>query len=234
MRFGFAAKGAGMIAPNMATMLCFVTCAAAVSARAWQTMMAAALEASFNRITVDGQESTNDMVLGIANGAAGIRLADSDLERLSETLEAGMLAMALAVVADGEGATTTVRLQIQGACDRAEAQRVARAIADSTLVKTAIYGHDANWGRIVQSAGMVLGADCLGPLLCDLALAGLKVADDCAPVRLDEADESYLRQAMDAPELELSVDLHRGRASSVVYFSELTHDYVRLNAGART
>ncbi len=234
VRFGFAAKGAGMIAPNMATTLCFVTCDAAVSARQWQTMMAAALEASFNRITVDGQESTNDMVLGIANGAAGIRLADSDLERLSATLDAGMLAMALAVVADGEGGTTTVRLQVEGACDHAEAQRVARAIADSLLVKTAIYGHDANWGRIVQAAGMGLAADYPGALLCDVAFAGLKVADSCTPVRLDEADESYLRQAMDAPELELSVDLRRGRASSVVYFSDLTHDYVRLNAGART
>jgi len=234
VRFGFVAKGAGMIAPNMATTLCFVTCDAPVPLDEWQSMMAAAVERSFNRITVDGQESTNDMVLGIANGAAGIVLGDRDLERLSEALQVGLLSMALAVVADGEGASTTVRLCITGASDDTEAERVARAIADSPLVKTAVFGRDANWGRIVQAAGMALSRDGSGPLACDVAFDGIEVARTCRPVRIDEADELRLRDALAASELEISVDLHRGAASNLLYFSDLTNHYVHLNAGVRT
>jgi len=234
IRLGFAAKGAGMIAPNMATTLCFVTCDAPVPLGLWRAMMTSAVEESFNRITVDGQESTNDMVLGIANGAAGIVLGDCDLEQLSEALHAGLLSMALAVVADGEGATTTVCLCIEGAVDSAEAERVARAIADSPLVKTAIYGRDANWGRIVQAAGMGLSRNIHGPLACDVAFDGIEVARRCHPVHLDETEELQLMEAVAAPELRIMVDLHRGRGSAVVYFSDLTNHYVHLNAGVRT
>ncbi len=234
VRLGFAAKGAGMISPNMATTLCFVTCDAAVSAADWYAMTAAAVGASFNRITVDGQESTNDMVLALANGASGIRLADSDLERLAEALQAGLLAMALAVVGDGEGATTTVHLRVDGALDDGEAERVARAVAGSPLVKTAVYGRDANWGRIVQSAGMALSPNGCGPLSCDVAFDGVALLRDGVPLALSEAQEAALAEALAAAELDLSVDLHRGAASSHVYFSDLTHDYVRINAGART
>ena len=234
VRLGFAAKGAGMIAPNMATTLCFVTCDAPVSADVWRAMMADALRRSFNRITVDGQESTNDMVLGMANGAAGIALGDHDLERLADALRAGLLSMAVAVVADGEGATTTVRLCVGGAVDDTEAEQVARAIADSPLVKTAIYGRDANWGRIVQAAGMALSAVDRGRLSCDVAFDGIEVVRRCHPVRLDESDELRLVQALSAQDLELSVDLHRGSASALLYFSDLTNHYVHLNAGGRT
>lgn len=234
VRLGFAAKGAGMVAPNMATTLCFVTCDADVSAADWHAMAAAGVGASFNRITVDGQQSTNDMVLALANGASGIRLGDRDLERLAEALQAGLLLMALAVVGDGEGATTTVRLQVDGALDEAEAERVARAVADSPLVKTAIYGRDANWGRVVQSAGMVLSPNGSGPLACDVAFGEVAVLRGGTPLRLSETQSRTLAAALDSRELELSLDLHRGTASSHVYFSDLTHDYVRLNAGART
>jgi glutamate N-acetyltransferase/amino-acid N-acetyltransferase len=234
VRLGFAAKGAGMIAPNMATTLCFVTCDAAVPHVDWRAMLSAGVQRSFNRITVDAQESTNDMVLGLANGASGIALRDGDVERLAEALHAGLLAMALAVVADGEGSTTTVRLRVTGADSASEAERVARAVADSPLVKTSIYGRDANWGRVVQAAGMVLSADGDGPLACDVAFDGLTIARRSMPVGLDESDELRLLEALSAPELDLSVNLHRGRSVSVVYFSDLTHEYVRVNAGART
>lgn len=236
VRLGFAAKGAGMISPNMATTLCFVTCDAAVSAAEWHAMTAVAVADSFNRITVDGQESTNDMVLALANGASGIRLGDSDLERLAEVLRAGLLSMALAVVGDGEGATTTVRLRVSGALDHDEAERVARAVADSPLVKTAVYGRDANWGRIVQSAGMVLSPNggAPGSFACDVVFGDVTVLRLGAPSRLSEAQEAALAEALMAPQLDLDMDLHRGPASSHVYFSDLTHDYVRINAGART
>ena len=159
VRLGAAAKGCGMISPRMATMLCFVTCDAAVAVDDWRTLLTAAVEESFNRITVDGQESTNDTVVGFANGASGVRLGKAGLGRLAEALDALLLALAVGMVADGEGATKVVRLTVDGARDAGEAERVARAVADSPLVKTAFFGRDANWGRIVQAVGQALGRD---------------------------------------------------------------------------
>lgn len=231
---GFAAKGAGMISPNMATTLCFVTCDARVPADLWERMLKDAVDASFNRISVDGQASTNDMVLGLANGSSGVRLGDRDLERLDAALRVGLLTMALAVVADGEGATTTVRLRVAGARDHDEARRVARAVADSPLVKTAVYGRDANWGRVVQSAGMVLPGDDTRPLTCDVVFAGVTLLRAGEVVVLDGEQTARLSAALAATELDLSIDLRRGDAADHVYFSDLTHDYVRLNAGLRT
>lgn len=234
VRIGFAAKGAGMVSPNMATTLCFVTSDAVVSQNDLRTMMTAALEQSFNRVTVDGQESTNDMVLGLANGATALALADDDLHLLGEALQVGLLGMALAVVADGEGATTTVRLKVAGAHDADEAERVARAIAGSPLVKTSIFGCDANFGRVIQAAGAALSPGGEAELLCDVAFDGVEVAHRSVPVPLDDREELHLLKALSSPDLDLAVDLHRGTASAHVYFSDLTHEYVRLNAGART
>ena len=159
VRLGAAAKGCGMISPRMATMLCFVTCDAAVPGDAWRQMLSGAVAKSFNRITVDGQESTNDMVVGLANGASGVHLGESGLAGLSRALEAMLLALAVGMVADGEGATKAVRLTVDGARDAGDAERVARAVADSPLVKTAFFGRDANWGRIVQAAGQALAGN---------------------------------------------------------------------------
>ena len=234
IHIGFASKGAGMVSPNMATTLSFVTTDAAVPAVAWHEMMAHALAESFNRITVDGQESTNDMVLGFANGASGVPLDDDGLERVHEALCAGLLAMALGVVADGEGATKTVRLRVSGAHDSREAERVARAIANSPLVKAAVFGHDANWGRIVQAAGMWLSHDDPRPLACDVAYDDLELVHGGNPLPLDVAATERLERVMTAPELDLQVELRRGSAATLVYFSDLTYDYVRLNAGRRT
>jgi glutamate N-acetyltransferase / amino-acid N-acetyltransferase len=195
------AKGGGMIQPNMATMLCFVQTDAVVEDPAGA--LRAATDASFERITVDGQMSTNDTVLLQATGEAGAPLP-------AGLLEAVLLQLAIEVVADGEGSTRVCRVQVEGAASAAEAERVARAIANSPLVKTALFGRDPNWGRIAQAAGM--------------ALAG----EDLEEIGGDSIDNGDLGE--DVAEAELGLRLDRGEYSAHVYFSDLGYEYVRINA----
>jgi glutamate N-acetyltransferase/amino-acid N-acetyltransferase len=245
VRLGAAAKGCGMISPRMATMLCFVTCDAAVSAEYWRAMLSAAVDRSFNRITVDGQESTNDMVIGMANGASGVLLGEVGLRQLAEALDALLLSLAVAMVADGEGATKAVRLTVDGARDAAEAERVARAVADSPLVKTAFFGRDANWGRIVQAAGQALGRAAAdraagvgngapaGPAAVaatDVLYEDLAVVRGGRPVPLGDSAQERLADIMAQHEIDLRVAVNGGPAAATIYFSDLTHDYVTLNA----
>jgi glutamate N-acetyltransferase / amino-acid N-acetyltransferase len=195
------AKGAGMIEPGFATMLCFVQTDAAVADP--DAALREALAGSMERITVDGQMSTNDTVLLQATGTAGAPLPDG-------LLDAVLLQLALEIVADGEGATRVGRVEVSGAASDEEAERVARAIANSPLVKTALFGRDSNWGRIAQAAGQ--------------ALAGEEL-DELGPDRIQAAE-----LAAEQPEAELSIALGRGDAGAHVYFSDLTHDYIRINA----
>jgi len=195
------AKGGGMIQPKMATMLCFVQTDAVVDDPG--SALRAASDASFERITVDGQMSTNDTVLLQATGEAGAPLPDG-------LLEAVLLQLALAVVADGEGSTRVCRVGVEGAASADEAERVARAIANSPLVKTALFGRDPNWGRIAQAAGM--------------ALAG----EDLDEIGADSIDNAELGE--DVAEAELGLRLDRGEHSAHVYFSDLGYEYVRINA----
>jgi glutamate N-acetyltransferase/amino-acid N-acetyltransferase len=195
------AKGAGMIEPGFATMLCFVQTDAAVPDP--EEALRAAVTGSFERITVDGQMSTNDTVLFQASGAAGAPLPEG-------LLEAVLLQLALAVVADGEGATRVGRIEVTGAAGEAEAERVARAIANSPLVKTALFGRDPNWGRIAQAAGMALAGE-------ELEEIGSGAID---------ADEL----AGEGAEAEIGVRLQRGEGRAHVYFSDLGYEYVRINA----
>ncbi|HEY3191819.1 MAG TPA: bifunctional ornithine acetyltransferase/N-acetylglutamate synthase [Solirubrobacterales bacterium] len=195
------AKGAGMIEPGFATMLCFIQTDAEVADP--DAALRSALAGSMERITVDGQMSTNDTVLLQASGTTGAPLPEG-------LLDAVLLQLALEIVADGEGATRVGRVEVAAAADEAEAERVARAIANSPLVKTALFGRDSNWGRIAQAAGM--------------ALAGEEL-DELGPDRIQAAE-----LAAELPEAELSVNLGRGDAGAHVYFSDLTHDYVRINA----
>jgi glutamate N-acetyltransferase/amino-acid N-acetyltransferase len=195
------AKGAGMIQPGFATMLCFVQTDARVDDP--DAALRGALATSMERITVDGQMSTNDTVLLQATGGAGAPLPEG-------LLEAVLLQLALEVVADGEGATRVGRVEVSGAADPGEAEQVARAIANSPLVKTALYGRDSNWGRIAQAAGMALAGEDVG---------------DLGPDRIRATE-----LAADQPEAELSIALGRGDAGAHVYFSDLTHDYIRINA----
>ncbi|HEX3736688.1 MAG TPA: bifunctional glutamate N-acetyltransferase/amino-acid acetyltransferase ArgJ [Solirubrobacterales bacterium] len=195
------AKGAGMIQPNMATLLCFVQTDAVVADPG--AALRHAVDSSFNRITVDGQMSTNDTVLLQATGASGEPLPD-------DLLDAVLLQLAIEIVRDGEGAARAGRIEVGGAADTAEAERVARAIANSPLVKTALYGRDPNWGRIAQAAGS--------------ALAGA----DLDEIGADSIDATEL--GADAPEAEIALRLDRGDARAHVYFSDLGHEYVTLNA----
>ena len=195
------AKGAGMIEPGFATMLCFVQTDAEVDDP--DGALRSALTGSMERITVDGQMSTNDTVLLQATGGAGEPLPEG-------LLDAVLLQLALEIVADGEGATRVGRVEVRGAADPDEAERVARAIANSPLVKTALYGRDSNWGRIAQAAGMALAGEDVGEL---------------GPERIQAAE-----LASESPEAELSIALGRGDADAHVYFSDLTHDYIRINA----
>lgn len=195
------AKGAGMIEPGYATMLCFVQTDAAVADP--EAELRQAVAGSFERITVDGQMSTNDTVLLQASGASGQPLPDG-------LLDAVLLQLALEIVADGEGASRVGRAAVTGAASNGEAERVARAIANSPLVKTALYGRDPNWGRIAQAAGQ--------------ALAGAELPE-LGPGRIDAAE-----MAADTGEAELSVDIGRGSAAAHVFFSDLTHEYIRINA----
>jgi glutamate N-acetyltransferase/amino-acid N-acetyltransferase len=230
VRVGLAAKGCGMISPNMATMLCFVTCDAVVSAEAWQALMHDAVAASFNRITVDGQESTNDMVLGFCNGASAVQPGDEDLVKLGEALRAALLALAVSIVADGEGSTRTMRLNVTGARDAASAEAVARAVANSPLVKTAFYGRDANWGRIMQAIGQALGRDGHQALPARIAYEDIVIVEHGQPAALDAVQQGRLLAIMHQPEIDLHVALNGPGAAATVYFSDLTHDYVTLNA----
>ena len=227
---GLAAKGCGMISPNMATMLCFVTCDAVVAAEAWSALMHDAVTGSFNRITVDGQESTNDMVLGFCNGAARVEPGADSLSRLGEALQAALLALAISIVADGEGSTRTMRLKVTGARDGVAAEAVARAVANSPLVKTAFYGRDANWGRIMQAIGQALGRDGHQALPARISYEEVVIVEHGQPAALDEVQQGRLLDIMHQPEIDLNVALNGPGAQATVYFSDLTHDYVTLNA----
>jgi glutamate N-acetyltransferase/amino-acid N-acetyltransferase len=195
------AKGAGMMQPGFATMLCFVQTDAQITDP--EAELRRAVEGSFERISVDGQMSTNDTVLLQATGAAGAPLPEG-------LLDAVLLQLALEIVADGEGATRVGRAQVDEAATADEAERVARAIGNSPLVKTALFGHDPNWGRIAQAAGM--------------ALAGEEL-EELGPDRID-ADAL----AGDEAEAEIAIRLGRGTASAHLYFSDLNYEYVRINA----
>ncbi len=195
------AKGAGMIEPNMATMLCFVQTDAVVDDPA--ALLQAATDASFNRITVDGQMSTNDCVLLQATGTSGQPLP-------AGLLEAVLTQLAIEIVRDGEGAVRVARITVSEAASAAEAERVARAIANSPLVKTALFGRDPNWGRIAQAAGA--------------ALAG----EDLEEIGADSIDAAELGAEIE--EAEIGLRLGRGEHAAHVWFSDLGYEYVRINA----
>ena len=194
-------KGGGMIRPDFATMLCFVQTDADIDDP--RGALERAVAPSFERITVDGQMSTNDTVLLQATGASGKPLPEG-------LLEAVLLQLALDVIADGEGATRVARVTVTGAAELAEAERVARAVSESPLVKTALFGHDPNWGRVAQAAGMALAGEPL-----DEIGAGAIDADELGG---------------DGEEAEIGVRLDRGDAEAAVYFSDLNYEYVRINA----
>jgi glutamate N-acetyltransferase/amino-acid N-acetyltransferase len=223
------AKGAGMIAPNMATMLALVVTSAAVPPPLLDQALREAVAHSFNRIVVDGDMSTNDTVLVLANGASRVQVTPETLPAFTLKLTAVCVALAQAVVRDAEGATQFITLEITGAPDVASARQIGHTIATSPLVKTAFYGGDANWGRILAAAGragIALDPDRLALWYDDLQLVAAG-----APLDYDEA---LANRIAGQSEVTVRLDLGLGEAAATIWTCDLSHDYVSINGHYRT
>lgn len=230
VRLSAQCKGAGMISPNFATMLCYVETDALLSAETTDLLLRVCVKRSFDRCTVDGQLSTNDMAVLLCSGASGVEVApESEDERLfGEALDALLRQMAILMVADGEGAGRIARVVVRGGHEQT-VERAARAVANSPLVKAALNGGDPNWGRIVQAIGGALIGTA--PLALDLHIEGTQV---CAAGAAIPCDENALREAVQRPEVEYEVTLPGDGAEIEVFFSDLSHDYVTINADYTT
>ena len=228
------AKGSGMIAPDMATMLSFIATDAALPADVLQACLSAATEVSFNRTTVDSDTSTSDTVMAFATGAAGnAAVSDADAPELADFRDALMdlcVDLAQQVVRDGEGATKFIIVAVSGAEHDAAAKRIALAIANSPLVKTAIAGEDANWGRIVMAVGKA-GERAERDKLA-IRIGGVDVAKDGAAVA--GFDEAPVAAHMKGAEIDIEVDLNLGEGAAVVWTCDLTHGYISINADYRS
>lgn len=228
---GFA-KGAGMIHPMMATMLSVVTTDAAVAPERLQRALRAAAERSFNRISVDGDMSTNDTVLVLANGAAGVTVDDSSEAAFTAALTAVCASLARQIARDGEGATRLVELRVTGGATEAQAHRVGDAIACSPLVKTAIHGNDPNWGRILAAAGY--SGEAVVPESVRLWFGegdAVQLLDRGLPVPFDAATASALLKQDPAI---VHLDLGLGSESATLWTCDLSAEYVRVNADYTT
>jgi glutamate N-acetyltransferase/amino-acid N-acetyltransferase len=230
---GGMAKGAGMIHPNMATMLSAVTTDAAVAPQTLHAALRHAVELSFNSISIDGDTSTNDTLLVMANGAAGNQPIESLTSPDGAAFLAGLTALcqrlAQAVVRDGEGATRFVTISVRGARDKADAKLAAMTIAKSPLVKTALYGADPNWGRVLCAIGYS-GAE-VDPDRVALIFGGLPVLSGGLPLPFDEAAASDL---LNVPEVSIDADLGLGEGEATVWTCDFGPDYITINAEYRT
>ena len=226
------AKGAGMIAPNMATMLCYVLTDAAVAPAALRPMVRRATDATFHAITVDGDTSTNDTVLCLANGVAGnsrITLGGEGEDVLEREMTRVMKELALKIVADGEGTTKLVEVRVDGARSVAEARKVAFTVANSKLVKTAFFGQDPNIGRFMMAIGNA-GVPVVEETI-DVALGRVKVVRRGLAVG---TRESAAAKVMQRPSFTVRISLGMGEAQTSVWTSDLGHEYVRINSDYRT
>jgi len=214
-----------MIAPNLATMLAFLVTDAAVEPGPLGEALKSAVKGTFNRLTVDGDTSTNDTVFILANGASGIRFRQDDLPKFTRALEEVCRDLTRQMAQDGEGATKLVVVKVKGARSEGEAERVARIVAESPLVKTAIFGRDPNWGRVLAAVGRS-GVDVEEEKI-SVEMGGLRVFDRGRPVEFRR--EEGVR-ALEGEEVEIVVDLGQGDAEAVFYTCDLSYDYVRINA----
>jgi glutamate N-acetyltransferase / amino-acid N-acetyltransferase len=244
VRVGGISKGSGMIHPNMATMLAFVTCDALVEPSLWQAMVSRATDVSFNQITVDGDTSTNDMLLGLANGQSGIEQIQAnspDAEKLEEMLTEVCVYLAKSIARDGEGATCLLEVEVKGAENSQAAGQVAKAIAGSSLVKSAVFGHDPNWGRIAAAAGrsgidfdqakldIYLGEFAMmlegTPQVCDRGLASAYLKSHTTNLPRTQSPLDF------APEtVKISVKIGVGSGVGTAWGCDLSYDYVKINA----
>jgi glutamate N-acetyltransferase/amino-acid N-acetyltransferase len=228
VRIGVCAKGAGMISPAMATMLCVVTTDAALTPEEMRYLLGGSVDRSFNRITVDGEMSTNDTVLFLASGASGVKPDSASLEQIGAGLTAIIMRIALMMVADGEGATKIMRLRVAGAETEESAIAVARAIAGSPLVKTAMHGGDPNWGRIISSAGAAMAGRSLPKAA--LELCGVNVVENGAACAVSDSDRALMEAGMTEPEIDIRMYLGLGAYSTELFFADMGHEYITINA----
>ena len=231
---GGMAKGAGMIMPNMATMISVITTDAPLGQTCCQQALSAAVDGSFNKVTVDGDTSTNDTCLLLANGAAAAGAPWIEPGSIAAAECAAAVAyvcttIARAMAADGEGATKLLTVHIAGAANDAEAETAARTVANSMLVKTAIFGHDANWGRIAAAIGR--SGVRMRQENMDIDLMGVNVLKAGLPVPFDE-DDMLVR--FEAPEIVIDADLGEGEGESTIWSCDLTFDYVHINGDYRS
>jgi glutamate N-acetyltransferase/amino-acid N-acetyltransferase len=223
-------KGSGMIQPNMATTLGFVMTDAALPPAALAAMLGVAVKRSYNRISVDGDTSTNDTMLVLANGASGVQPNQKESKKLEEALTELMEDLARQIVRDGEGARKLVTIEVSGATNEAAATQIARSIANSPLVKTAIAGSDPNWGRILSAAGNA-GVP-LDPSKVDIEFQGVPV---CKSGLAADFSEDDLKKKLDEPECLIRFAIAgKGRGSSRFWTCDLTEKYIEINASYRT
>ena len=226
VRIGGMAKGSGMIHPDMATMLAFLTCDAAVEPALWQSMVRRAVNRSFNAITVDGDTSTNDTVLAFSSGDP---LAEPDHAQLEIGLTQAMQELACAIARDGEGATCLIEVRVEGAADEPSALRIARTICSSSLVKTAVHGRDPNWGRIVAAAGR--SGVCFNPEAVALWIGEHQLMAAGQPLPVDRQAASEVLRGRDVL---IRLRLMEGSASASAWGCDLSDQYVRINADYTT
>lgn len=229
---GFA-KGSGMIHPKMATMLGFVTTDAAIDGNLLQQTLSQTVDTTFNQITVDGDTSTNDMVVVMANGMAGApkltSTDDADFSTFEQALHLVLQELAKQIAADGEGATKLVECNVKGAFNELEGQEVAKAIVGSNLVKAAIFGQDPNWGRIISTIGMTDAHVDIAHV--DIEVNGIKMVKDSLGLSFDE---QAAHDSMGASKVIIDVDLHVGEATGQAWGCDLTYNYVKINASYHT
>lgn len=224
------AKGSGMIAPDMATMLAFIATDAAIAAPVLQPMLQRVTEQSFNRTTVDGDTSTSDTLMLFATGQSKAVLDDVALQQFEAVLLELAIELAQLVVKDGEGASKFIAIRVKGAEHDAAAKRVALAIANSPLVKTAIAGEDANWGRVVMAVGK--SGEAANRDTLDVSIGGVLIASQGE--RVEGYDEAPVVRHMKGREIGIEVDLHLGSGEAVVWTCDLTHGYIDINGSYRS
>lgn len=233
VRIAGIAKGSGMIHPNMATMLCFITTDAAIAAPVLKQALTEAVNLSFNMISVDGDSSTNDMTSVLANGLAGNTLIDSidhkDYAALTAALTEVCIYLAKQVVHDGEGATKFLEITVQGAENHADAKKAAMAIAKSPLVKTAFFGEDANWGRILCAVGYSEAA--ADPEKISLAIGDVTIVKQGIGASVDE---KALKDIMAEQDITVTVDLGLGEGKATMWTCDFSYEYVKINGEYHT
>ena len=232
VRFGAIAKGSGMIQPNMATMLCFITTDAAIDSKLLQDALSDIVNVSFNMISVDGDMSTNDMVIVMANGAAGnakITEKGADYEKFAEALKSICVGLAQRIAADGEGATKFLTINVKGAKCFADAKTVAMSVAKSPLVKTAFFGEDPNWGRVICAVGYA-GAPMV-PEKTVVKFGGIAVYANGLGATFDEAK---LREVMAEHDIVIDIEMGLGDAVATVWSCDFSYEYVKINGEYHT